>query len=51
MGACCDLKQRGLGKIRPRKFNLTALFPTEVIRHAVWLYFRFTLSFREEMSG
>jgi len=22
-------------------------FPAEVIRHAVWLYFRFTLSFRD----
>ena len=22
-------------------------FPSEVIRHAVWLYFRFTLSFRD----
>jgi putative transposase len=28
-------------------------FPTDVIRHAVWLYFRFTLSFRdvEELLG
>ena len=22
-------------------------FPADVIRHAVWLYFRFTLSFRD----
>ena len=28
-------------------------FPAEVIRHAVWLYFRFTLSFHyvEEMMA
>lgn len=28
-------------------------FPDEIIRHAVWLYFRFSLSFRgvEELFG
>jgi hypothetical protein len=37
---------------RPQKSSMSPLsferrrFPDEVIRHAVWLYFRFTLSFR-----
>ena len=25
-------------------------FPPDVIRHAVWLYFRFTLSFRDGIA-
>ena len=25
-------------------------FPSEIIAHAVWLYFRFSLSFRDEVS-
>jgi len=32
--------------MRPVSFKRHRL-PAEVIRHAVWLYFRFTLSFRD----
>jgi putative transposase len=32
--------------MRPISFNRNR-FPAEVIRHAVWLYFRFTLSLRD----
>jgi putative transposase len=32
--------------LRPVSFKRHR-FPPEIIRHAVWLYFRFTLSFRD----
>jgi transposase-like protein len=32
--------------VRPISFKRHR-FPADVIRHAVWLYFRFTLSFRD----
>jgi putative transposase len=32
--------------VRPISFKRHR-FPAEVIRHAVWLYFKFTLSFRD----
>jgi putative transposase len=36
----------GKGLLRPISFKRHR-FPADVIRHAVWLYFRFTLSFRD----